>query len=244
MKVEATKTPVTAVQMFEALRAAWQQMFGEHPRRQSLLVLTAQWAIETGHGRSMWNYNPGNVKSDRTAGDWCFYACWEILDGKKKWFYPDSPYCCFRAYPNLTEGTVDYLRELKTRYSRAWYEVIAGSPDAFVRALKAQFYFTGDVDAYAKTVVSLYRQFDASFPKETTGVAVTADLRMPVLQRGAKGVAVSALQALLNAGGTRFARLIVDGDFGQKTLNEVAVHNPGGLVDEGTWAKIVEHAQQ
>lgn len=78
----AEKTPATPQQVFEALDKAWRTQLGSEPKRESLLVLLAQWAFETGRGKAMWNFNLGNAKGKPGGGDgrcWTFFACNELL---------------------------------------------------------------------------------------------------------------------------------------------------------------------
>lgn len=167
------RTPATASEMFEALKSAWSFAFPEEiPKRESLLVLLAQWAIETGRGKSMWNYNIGNIKSVEGDGhDYVFRACDEHLPiarakemvaygaglVKIAWEHPDQglaaviispdhPGCRFRAFGSLAEGAVDYLLFLHRRFSSSWIAVEAGDPGLFAHLLKVHGYYTGPED--------------------------------------------------------------------------------------------------
>lgn len=80
--IPAQKTPATPEDIYEALQAVWVERLGSEPKRESLLVLLAQWAFETGRGKSMWNWNMGNQKGRPDGSDgrsWTFFACNEIL---------------------------------------------------------------------------------------------------------------------------------------------------------------------
>lgn len=80
--IPAAKTPATSQEVYDALRRVWVAQLGAEPKRHSLLVLLAQWALETGRGRSMWNWNLGNQKGRPGGKDgrsWTFFACNEIL---------------------------------------------------------------------------------------------------------------------------------------------------------------------
>jgi len=84
--IPAQKTVVTPSEVADALVDAWRLRFGKDPRRESLLVLLAQWAFETGRGKSMWNYNMGNQKGKPDGSDgcsWTFFACNELLPVKQ-----------------------------------------------------------------------------------------------------------------------------------------------------------------
>lgn len=80
--IAAEKTPATPAAVFTALGKTWKAQFGTEPKHESLLVLLAQWAFETGRGKSMWNFNLGNAKGKPGGGDgrcWTFFACNEML---------------------------------------------------------------------------------------------------------------------------------------------------------------------
>lgn len=153
-------TPVTPLEVFDALRVSWQARFGTAPARSSLLVLLSQWALETGRGKSMHCYNFGNVKSNGTSGDWCFFRCNEIIGGKVVWFEPDHPACRFRAFTTLQAGADDYLSTLHRRFTRAWPAVVEGNPAAFSHLLRAQGYYTANEAQYTATLTALFREFD------------------------------------------------------------------------------------
>ncbi len=175
------KTPATKEQVITALWSAWMRYFGQAPKRESIWVLAAQWALETGWGRSMHNYNLGNVKSREGDGfDYQFYACNEILPKAEAtklheadpehakilttrsdgtciiWFYPNHPGCRFRAFNTLIEGATDYIAILAKRFDKAWPAVSAGDPAQFCHLLKQQDYYTADEAGYTKTLVSVY----------------------------------------------------------------------------------------
>lgn len=80
--IPAARTPVKVQEVYAALREVWVERLGAEPTRESLLVLCAQWAFETGRGKSMWNFNLGNQKGRPGGSDgrsWTFFACNEIL---------------------------------------------------------------------------------------------------------------------------------------------------------------------
>lgn len=76
----ATKTKETPTAVYAALQRAWLKLFNDVPSPESLSVLVAHWALETGWGDSCWNWNLGNVKSRPGDGlDHTYYPCWEVL---------------------------------------------------------------------------------------------------------------------------------------------------------------------
>jgi hypothetical protein len=172
-RLDDTVTPVSPAEVLGALGRAWSKTFGQEADRKSLLVLLSQWALETGRGKSMHCYNLGNVKSTGQSGDWCFFRCNEILNGKVEWFDPDHPQTRFRAFATLDDGALDYLTTLHQRFEKSWPSVLAGDPAAFVHALRLQNYFTANEATYTKTAVSLFDEFSRTLPS-ATGTATAA----------------------------------------------------------------------
>lgn len=156
-------THVNAVQMLAAMYAAWTNLFGSPPSGDSVRVLCAQWALETGWGKYMHCYNIGNAKKmDGDGRDYVYYRCNELLAEKWVWFDPKEPASCFRAFATLEQGVTDYLEMVHGNFARAWPAVIAGDPDQYVRQAKAAGYFTaplgdpGDPRTYLGGVISIF----------------------------------------------------------------------------------------
>ena len=188
-------TPATPEQIAVALVRAWRALWNETPTRESLLVLLAQGAFETGWWKSCHCWNLGNAKS--IVGDghcYTYFACSEVLGGKVVWFYPPHPASRFRAFRSLVEGAVDYLSLLRRRFSQAWPFVLTGDPVQFVHALKAQGYFTdseahysGQVSAIWKAMQVRFAAFDpASVPDATD---LTDEERAAIMARVAASLA-------------------------------------------------------
>lgn len=190
----AVKTPVDKVVLFNSMILAWEELFCTLPLKDSIILLLSQWALETGHGSSMWCYNLGNVKAQPTgAYDYCFFACNELLptatahriaaadpehakitadraDGNSWiWFYPKHLYSCFRGYQSLDAGTLAHLKLMHTRFEKAWPFVASGDPVGFCHALKQQRYYTADEGAYTAGVVSVFSRYR----KELAALTVT-----------------------------------------------------------------------
>jgi hypothetical protein len=162
MEFSATRTPVTAHQLFDALAVAWPGAVGGTPSKASLLTLLAQSAFETGNWSAMRNNNIGNFKA--TSGqDFFTITCNEVVNGQVV-----SGPCSFRAYPDLASGAADYLRHLAGRFQGAWRAVLAGDPAAFSHALKQEGYYTGDEGTYTAGVEAKF----ASLSRALGGVSV------------------------------------------------------------------------
>lgn len=184
-------TKATPSEMFEALGQAWRRRFGSEPSRNSLLVLLAQWSIETGEGARMHCWNVGNVKSVAGDGhDYTFLSnVWEGLSpaaaakviasgeavkstnpshiaavGPNKVaviFQAGHPQTRFRAFPSLEAGVESYVEVLYTRFAKAWPSVIAGDPEGFVHQLVLADYFTANEKAYARELRRRFNEYSA-----------------------------------------------------------------------------------
>lgn len=143
-----------------ALREAWKKLYQEYPSVDSLALLWAQWALETGRGKAIHCYNFGNIKRSADE-DYCMYRCNEVINGKLEWFDPPHKQTWFRAYSTAVDGAYDYIKFLsqKQRYQTAWAAVQVGNPAAFGHALKMAGYYTADEVRYTKGLVSLTSEF-------------------------------------------------------------------------------------
>lgn len=280
---EAVVTPIEPTTLTKALTSAYRVRFGREPKRESIAMLMAQSALETGRWKSNRCFNLGNVKAGSSwTGDYCYYYASELVsesdadrafslrksrsDGgaghnvsiarleSGNWdvrLYPDHPWCKFRAFSSLEEGSAAYLDLLADRFSTAWKKVEEGDPEGFVRALHASGYFTANLEKYLKEVLSLFREYVPSPEGEhaeggrssfTAGLAGRPDLR-PV----ASNPYVAELQRLLRENGYGGADLATDGVFNEATRRQVEIFQAqhidqsgkplkvDGVVGEKTW---------
>jgi hypothetical protein len=143
-----------------SLREAWKKLYGEYPSLNSLALLWSQWALETGRGKSIWNYNFGNIKVSGDE-DYTMYRCNEVINGKVEWFDPPHKQTWFRSYGSAIDGAYDYIKFLsqKSRYKAAWQAIIKGDPAIFSHELKVAGYYTAEEEGYTHNVVSLTTEF-------------------------------------------------------------------------------------
>lgn len=191
---EAKRTPVTAPAMLAAMTDAWRRYFGGEPRPESIRLLVAQWAIETGWGRSMVAFNVGNVKAARTDADYdfCYFTTWEIMPVAQAEAYvrdnpktaiitghtnngrharvelhPDDPGCRFKALPTLAAGCFEHLELVHGRFAQSWPAILTGDPAAFAHALKVQGYYTAPESDYARAVGQIFTMLSRMTPEAT-----------------------------------------------------------------------------
>lgn len=148
LKLPATRTPVSVPELAEALRVAAGAELGAQLTRDALLVLLAQWHLETGGGVFCMCWNIGNAKSVMGDGyDWTEFATTEVVRGETIHLVGR-----FRAFETLAAGAADYVRLLAHRFARAWPAVLAGDAEAFARTLHQLGYYTAPVDAYVRNM--------------------------------------------------------------------------------------------
>jgi hypothetical protein len=169
--VRAERTELSGEQAARALGNAWQEATGEVPSERTLALLVAHWSHETGRGQAMLNYNFGGIKGTGPSGLHAEYKTREGF-GENERRVTDR----FRAYTSADEGARDYMGLLVRRYGEAVESARGEDATGFVRALKAKGYFTGDEQAYIKSVGGLMRQalaqgFDAVGAKEGAAAA-------------------------------------------------------------------------
>jgi len=183
---KAERTKVTPQRMALAMYDAYWRYFRSWPNRDTIRVLLAHWALETGWGKWMWCYNVGNVKSHSGDDhDYCFFKCNEILikpvaerllvedptrvqitsyrsdDTCIVWFLPKHPWSRFRAFKTLEEGVYHHLKLLVQKFNKAWPHAVAGDPEEYCYALKEQRYFTADLSSYKNTFLAVFDKLDA-----------------------------------------------------------------------------------
>jgi hypothetical protein len=173
----------------QAMSGAMAATLGETPSTEALALALGKTALETGRwGASggLWNHNWGNVKaSAKYEGTYTCIVLNEVLPLGLVWFDPRGqltanpakggklmgppmpvpeghPQTRMRAFAAPDEGALSYVRFVAGgRYAKAWELLLAGDAVAYVHALKVAGYFTADEATYARTTLSLQREFIA-----------------------------------------------------------------------------------
>ena len=148
----AVRTQVSIADMHHAMSSAWTESVGVEPTDMSVLTLMAQWALETGNGASMYNYNVGNFKSagnnGSPAGAYFPLPTTENIGGVTQHVTAN-----FASFDSLDAGVKAYLKAMHGHFGSAWPDVLTGDLDAFAQHLYDQHYYTGippnPVDTYA-----------------------------------------------------------------------------------------------
>lgn len=174
VEVQLTRTPTARAEMRAALERAEQRLTGHAPSQSLLDLVTAQASLETGSGRSMYNFNFGGIKGTSPSG-------MTAVSGTHEWEgntrYHTQAH--FRAYASLDEGAQDYLSLLHRRYGAAVAAADMGDVDGFAHALKARGYFTGPEARYANDLRGLLglprRPVDAALPEGAVGATTGPD---------------------------------------------------------------------
>lgn len=174
-KIRPEKTQISRDDFTNACKRVWGKVFGEdsQPNEEILGMLWAQAALETGHFRSMYNYNFGNIKASpgwSQNNKFTGFNCGENLKDnngnvRSVNFTGNHPVCFFRAYDTLDEGLINFLGTLKKSYGTALNKAFVGDTRGFVKELKNKGYFTGNAQTYSNAVTSLYNQYREGKPE-------------------------------------------------------------------------------
>lgn len=166
--VPTTRTSYTADQLIEGLIKGWFKEFNVIPSKESVGVLYAQNALETGGTVSMWNNNWANIKyvpnanPDLDTGkNYMMLAnVWEIVNGKKIIYQPPNQATWFRAFDTLEDGVAFHLDFLRNkRYKNSWSAVESGNPAAFAHLLKLAGYYTAPEADYVKLMNVYFNKY-------------------------------------------------------------------------------------
>lgn len=180
---------------------------GGTPKRESLALVLAQSALETGRWEKMVDWNFGGVKANSTKIDHTYFWTAECVSpttgndliakstaaaparlatdqnrckaGELRIMVgPKHPWARFRAFESAEAGARDYLGFLATR-TAAW-EIANTTADAksFVAALKKARYFMGPEDVYFANVASMQREFLRTLPPVIPDVSTIPPARL------------------------------------------------------------------
>lgn len=162
--VPTVRTSYTGLELIRGFINGWVLAFNEIPKKETIAVLYAQNALETGGTVYMWNNNIGNVKyvpKPNDTGDYMMLNnVWEIVNGQKIIFQPPHQATWFRSYPTLGDGVAHHYDFLKNhRYAKAWTAVVAGNPAEFSHLLRLAGYYTAPEADYTRNMNAYFTKF-------------------------------------------------------------------------------------
>lgn len=257
--VPRQNTPVTEQQARDAFGRAYVREFGVMPTSDEAALLLALVWIETGAGRSVQNFSPGNVTASETYEGNAWRPPWFELSpastDRERQLHADmlagkAPRA-FRAFATLEAGMTDFVHVLRRNFPEVLSAAKRGNPDAFRVALSQAY--SGDYKnaAATKTLSSFMTEFGGS-PKAGAGSVVPAPgspssllASLPSLRLGARGNAVELWRALLATWTPELTRVVkfdtFDVGLDQATRDYQRSHGltVDGVVGPRTWARIV-----
>lgn len=154
------KTILSDLDLAQALKQGYQQVFGREPTAEALAGGWSQVVLEAGEPVSLPGNNMGNIKA---SNDW--------LNAGKPFFIKDTKEnnaegheytehgTKWRAYNTPVEGAVGYWQFLGKGYANALDWMAAGDPTSATVNLGLKGYFTANIKRYAAGVGSLYQKF-------------------------------------------------------------------------------------
>jgi hypothetical protein len=147
-------TPMSPEDAARHLTLALEQVTGEPATLELVSVLWGQWALETGRGRWMVDYNYAGLKGRAPDGGLANWWTWEETEKG-----PRRVRARFRSYETAEEGAIDYVALLFSRYPRALAAAQRGDAIAFVHELDNGKFFTERPGHYVGSVASLSLEF-------------------------------------------------------------------------------------
>lgn len=166
------RTPLGEDEAAVHLVRAWISVAGTAPSAETLSLLWAQWAHETGRGRRMRGFNFAGIKGSGPEGD-SFVAWTREVTSRSEQRTRDT----FRAYSTPEGGAHDYVRLISSRYPAAWRAAVRGDVTRFVRALDLGGYFTDSDRAYSRALSSLAREcLERAVPRRALDVVARGAL--------------------------------------------------------------------
>ncbi len=150
-------TPMRPEEAAAHLTRAWEAVVGGPPTVEALSILWAHWALETGRGLWMRDYNFAGIQGTAPDGGSAVWWTSERIDGETQ-----RVRLRFRAYATPEDGARDYVSQLRDRFPHALAAVRLGDPRAFARELQRATYFTSDGQDYERAVWSLAGEYRAS----------------------------------------------------------------------------------
>ncbi|MBX3182856.1 MAG: glucosaminidase domain-containing protein [Polyangiaceae bacterium] len=150
LAIHGGRTPMSGGEAARHLATAWQQVTGQPPSERTLGALWAQWALETGRGKSMHGYNFGGLKGAGPEGGSAVLRTREGFGSSEQQIKSR-----FRTYSTPEQGALDYVRTLHERYPEATRAAAEGNATGFVAGLRQRGYFTGDPASYQRAIEKL-----------------------------------------------------------------------------------------
>lgn len=141
-RVPRTNTPISETQMLRVLKDSYTVLYHEEPTKHVLAMGWAQTALETGHGRLMFNKNFGNTGPRKKDINYEYF----MTSGGGKYV----------SFSTFEEGATVYWTVARHCYA-AWQAFKIGAPEEAAHALKRCNYYNPKVeDTYVKNMRHLY----------------------------------------------------------------------------------------
>jgi len=147
-------TPMSPNDATRYLAQAWEHHTGERATEEVISVLWGQWALETGRGRWMVDYNYAGLKGRAPDGGTANWWTWEEADAGAR-----RVRARFRSYEAPEHGALDYVEMLLRRYPKAVAAARRGDAVNFILELDHGGFFTERPEHYVRSVASLAREF-------------------------------------------------------------------------------------
>lgn len=158
---------VGPVKFAQIMMEAYKNIFGQYPTAQTLGMIWAQAAVESGQNFRLMNNNVGNITTSMNSS-WVKSGNPYVKVNVKEFDKSGKPFkvdMLFKAFSSPVEGATYYLNFLKKNYPQSiaapgessWKGAGKAFDDAIY--LASQNYYTANIPAYAKGMDSLFDKF-------------------------------------------------------------------------------------
>jgi hypothetical protein len=176
MQVPPQKTPLTEAEVREAFRAGHELVHGTPPPEPRLAYAWAVAMLETGRGRSTWNYNFGNVKA---TASWKESHDWTTIPVRP----PEPPEQ--RAFATGAEGAASWWRLLDgSRYAGVLDLADQGQPLDAAWLMGERGYYTAPRDQYSGNVQRYVDEYRSVWPYDLPSPAAPSRVKTLALLGG------------------------------------------------------------
>jgi hypothetical protein len=150
---------LTSVQLAEALKEGYKQVFGEEPTLEIVGSAWAQVVLEAGMPVKLPNNNMGNIKAGpnwvKSGKPYFEMEAGEFTPEGKHYKEPAK----WAAFATPAEGAAGYWNLIKSRYGKSIPWMKAGDPMSASVILGLRGWYTAPIDKYSKAVQNWYDEF-------------------------------------------------------------------------------------
>lgn len=173
-EVPMKPTKLDAAQALACIKIGWKRITNQDLSDTAWPIILSQWALETGWGKSMYNYNYAGIKDAGQTGEFYNSPTYEGHGASRVRVI--QPFC---SWPTCEDGAEGYLRLLFKRYQKALEAAANGDPAGYAHELKKAGYYTASEEEYTKNVISISKSAKKAVERATAQASRNTGNRRP-----------------------------------------------------------------